>query len=38
MADAVRSRRPTTPAFEPVVSEAARRVLAMKAHRGLADC
>jgi beta-N-acetylhexosaminidase len=38
MSDAVRERAAGDAHFRAVVREAARRVLAMKAHRGLADC
>ncbi len=38
MADTVRKRASDDAGFRTVVSAAARRVLAMKAHRGLADC
>jgi beta-N-acetylhexosaminidase len=38
MSDAVRQRAADDADFRAVVTAAARRVLAMKAHRGLADC
>ena len=38
MSDAVRQRAAEDADFRAVVTAAARRVLAMKAHRGLADC
>jgi len=38
MSDAVRQRAAEDADFRAVVTAAAPRVLAMKAHRGLADC